>query len=160
MLVINDSRFVGKYVAVDSDDRVIGYADSRDELARLLEEKGYKPHQYSVLYIPSQLRVRMEYSKIRDVKVPLMNVKLICKDKSLRAIATFGNRDLIDKSLAEVCGILNGGEVVIEIGGLRKEVKVSVYDLSKTDLPIVPGLILSPTNFIVCFYENFFEISG
>ncbi|MFP3226932.1 MAG: DUF5678 domain-containing protein [Sulfolobaceae archaeon] len=51
MLVINDSRFVGKYVAVDSDDRVIGYADSRDELVKLLEEKGYKPHQYAIFYV-------------------------------------------------------------------------------------------------------------
>ena len=159
MLIINDSRFVGKYVAVDSNDNIIGYADTREELVKNLEQKGYKMHEYSILYIPSQFRLHIEYSKVCDERLPLMNLKINCNSNSFRAIATFGNINLLNKELAEFCGIYEKGEIEVEIGMIKKKIKVKVADLSKVDLPIVPGLILSPTNFIVCFYDNYFEIS-
>ncbi|MUM64236.1 hypothetical protein D1867_02995 [Acidianus infernus] len=159
MLIINDSRFVGKYVAIDSNDRIIGYADTREELVKNLEQKGYKIHEYSILYIPSQFKLHIEYSKVCDEELPLMNLKINCNSNSFRAIATFGNTNLINKEIAEFCGIYEEGEIEVEIGIIKKKIKVKVADLNKVDLPIVPGLILSPTNFIVCFYDNYFEIS-
>ncbi|MFP3164167.1 DUF5678 domain-containing protein [Acidianus ambivalens] len=54
MLIINDSRFVGKYVAVDSNDNIIGYADTREELVKNLEQKGYKMHEYAIIYVKGE----------------------------------------------------------------------------------------------------------
>jgi|GEM_PF-1199951 hypothetical protein len=159
MLVINDVRFAGKYVAVDANDKIIGYSENRDELIKSLEQKGYKMHEYSILYIPFPIKIRIEYSKIYDLKIPLMNLKVTCKDKSFRVIASFGNRNLLDKSFAELCGIEKEDKILIEIGGIKKEIDVRVSDLAKMDLPIVPGLVLEPSVFnFTCFYKDFFEI--
>ena len=155
---INDVKYLGKYVALDANDNVIGVAESRGELVRSLEEEGYRLHEYTILYIPSPLKVRIEYSQVMGEKLPLINVKLTCKS-SFRAIATFGLGNLIDRSLAELCGFDEEGKVTIEIGAIRKEIRVRAADLSEVDLPIVPGLILSPLVFnSVCFYDNYIEL--
>ena len=147
-----------KYIALDPNDNVIGVADSKEELIRGLEERGYKMHEYTILYIPSPVRVRLEYSIVLGEKLPLINAKITC-GSSFRAIAVFGSENLIDKSLADLCGFKDEGKIVIEVGAIRKEVFVRVADLSKTSLPIVPGLILSPLVFnSVRFYDSFFEL--
>jgi hypothetical protein len=159
MLVINDVKFAGKYVAVDANDNIIGYSENKDELIKSLEQKGYKMHEYSILYIPLPVKVRIEYSRIYDLKIPLMNLKVTYKNKSFRVIATFGNRNLLDKSFAELCGFEKEDKILIEIGNIKKEISVRVADLSKMDLPIIPGLVLSPLVFnFTCFYKDFFEI--
>jgi len=54
MLVINDVRFAGKYVAVDANDKIIGYSENRDELIKSLEQKGYKMHEYTIFYVKKE----------------------------------------------------------------------------------------------------------
>ena len=61
---INDVKYLGNYVALNANDNVIGVVDRRDELVRSLEEKGYRLHEYTILYTPSPLKVRIEYSQV------------------------------------------------------------------------------------------------
>ncbi|WP_016731952.1 DUF5678 domain-containing protein [Saccharolobus islandicus] len=38
-LVVKDPKYLGKFIAVDEDFNIIGYADSREELERELEKR-------------------------------------------------------------------------------------------------------------------------
>ena len=73
-------------------------------------------------------------------RLHLVNVR-VTYGNSFRAIATFGLGKIIDQFLAELCGFED--EVNVEVG-IRKETRVKVAGLSKTDLPIVLGLVLGP----------------
>ena len=53
MLVI-DSKYAGKYVAVDANDNIIAVSESREELLRILSEKGYKQDEFSIFYVKKQ----------------------------------------------------------------------------------------------------------
>lgn len=53
MLVI-DSKYAGKYVAVDADDNIIVASESREELLRIWREKGYKQDEFGVFYVMKQ----------------------------------------------------------------------------------------------------------
>ena len=53
MLII-DSKYAGKYVAVDADDNIIAVSESREELLRILREKGYKQDEFGVFYVKKQ----------------------------------------------------------------------------------------------------------
>ena len=53
MLII-DSKYAGKYVAVDADNNIIAVSESREELLRILREKGYKQDEFGVFYVKKQ----------------------------------------------------------------------------------------------------------
>ena len=55
-LVVRDPKYLGKYIAVDEDFNVIGYADSREELERELARRGYSPADYDIIYVPKSLK--------------------------------------------------------------------------------------------------------
>ena len=59
-LVVRDPKYLGKYIAVDDDFNVIGYADSREELEKELERKGYSPADYDIIYVPKSLKKGIE----------------------------------------------------------------------------------------------------
>ena len=82
--------------------------------------------EYTILYIPSPARIRLEYSIVHGEKLPLISAKIIC-GTSFRAVAVLGSENLIDKSLVNLCGFKYEGKIVI--GAIRKEVVVRVADL-------------------------------
>ena len=59
-LDVRDPKYLGKYIAVDEDFNIIGYADTREELEKELERKGYSPTDYDVIYVPKSLKKGIE----------------------------------------------------------------------------------------------------
>ena len=55
MLVI-DLKYAGKYVAVSENNNTIAFSESKEELLRLLKEKGYKKDEFSVIYTKKHSR--------------------------------------------------------------------------------------------------------
>ena len=55
-LVVRDPKYLGKFIAVDENFNIIGYADSREELEKELTRKGYSIADYDIIYVPKSLK--------------------------------------------------------------------------------------------------------
>ncbi|BDB97434.1 DUF5678 domain-containing protein [Saccharolobus caldissimus] len=55
-LVVKDPKYLGKFIAVDENFNIIGYADSREELEKELARKGYSIADYDIIYVPKSLK--------------------------------------------------------------------------------------------------------
>ncbi|MEM0373331.1 MAG: DUF5678 domain-containing protein [Ignisphaera sp.] len=55
-LVVRDPKYLGKFIAVDENFNIIGYADSREELEKELARKGYSIVDYDIIYVPKSLK--------------------------------------------------------------------------------------------------------
>ncbi|WP_156770055.1 DUF5678 domain-containing protein [Saccharolobus sp. A20] len=50
MLVINDVKLVGKYVAIRGDE-ILGFSEDKGKLIEEMKRKGYKRKDFSILYV-------------------------------------------------------------------------------------------------------------
>ncbi|BDC18211.1 DUF5678 domain-containing protein [Acidianus sp. HS-5] len=55
-LIVRDPKYLGKFIAVDREFNIIGYGDSREELERELNKKGYSIADYDIIYVPKSLK--------------------------------------------------------------------------------------------------------
>ncbi|MBB5253547.1 DUF5678 domain-containing protein [Sulfurisphaera ohwakuensis] len=59
-LVVRDPKYLGKFIAVDENFNIIGYADSREELEKELTRKGYSIADYDIIYVPKSFKKNTE----------------------------------------------------------------------------------------------------
>ncbi|BCU68638.1 hypothetical protein HS7_20750 [Sulfolobales archaeon HS-7] len=55
-LVVKDTKYLGKFIAVDESFNIIGYTDSREELEKELARKGYSITDYDIIYVPKHIK--------------------------------------------------------------------------------------------------------
>jgi len=66
-LEVTDPKYLGKYIAVDENFNIIGYAETREELIKELSKKGYRFTEYDIIYVPKYIKKDTESHKVLKI---------------------------------------------------------------------------------------------